>query len=54
MDEGVEVPAPRLQRDCLFLVEVVASINLRGARATLLLVEDVGNRAGGEVQLLFL
>jgi hypothetical protein len=47
-EEGVEVSAPRLQRGLLLCVEVVASINPRGARATLVLVEDVGNRAGGE------
>ena len=40
--------APRLQRRLLLCIEVVASINRRGARATLLLVEDVGIRVGGE------
>ena len=40
--------APRLQRGLLLFTEVVARINRRDARATLGLVEDVGNRNGGD------
>jgi hypothetical protein len=47
-EEGVEMSAPRLQRRLLLFTEVVTSINLRDARATLGLVKDVSNRADGE------
>jgi hypothetical protein len=40
--------APRFQHGLLLFTEVVARINRRDARATLGLVEDVGNRTEGE------
>jgi len=43
------VSAPRFQCHPLLFIEVVASINRGGVRATLLLVEDVSNRTDGEV-----